>query len=214
LASVLRTRCFESEDEVPIAGGLTQCSAQELAHWLGSPSLIRSSIGMAAYNALLEVDEAACTVRNAEDLIVERGAERRVAIVGHFPFTERVRKTAAECWVLELEPVPGDLPAEQASDVIPEADVVALTGTSLLNGTFDGLMALCRDDAYVIVLGPSTPLSPVLLDVGADAVCGTLVTDADRVVQAVSQGAHFRQIKQAGGVSLLTLEKTGEDDGR
>lgn len=30
--------------------------------------------------------------------------------------------------------------------------------------TFAGLLALCRPDALVMVLGPSTPLSPVLFD--------------------------------------------------
>ncbi len=207
LASVLRTRCYDENGEIPEAGGLARYTAHELAGWLRSSSLLQSAIGMAAYNALLDVDEDACTEKNAEDLVVERGQGRRVAIVGHFPFVEQVRQTAAACWVLELEPRLGDFSAEWAKDLIPQADVVALTGTSLLNGTFDGLLDLCRDDAFVVVLGPSTPLSPLLLDAGADAVCGTLVTDSDRVVHSVSQGAHFRQIKRAGGLRLLTLEK-------
>jgi len=214
LASVLRTRCFDEGGELPQAGDLAQYTAHELAGWLGSKSLLQSSIGVAAFNALLDVDESVCTELNAEDLIVEHGEGRRVAIVGHFPFTERVRQCAAECWVLELEPLPGDLPAERAADVLPQADVVALTGTSLINGTFDGLMNLCRDDAYVVILGPSAPLSPTLLEAGVDAVCGTLVTDPVRVVQSVSQGAHFRQIKRAGGVRLLTMEKKKDNYGR
>jgi hypothetical protein len=52
--------------------------------------------------ALLEVDEAACTEVSAEDMILERGTDRWVAIVGHFPFVDRVRRAAAECWVVEL----------------------------------------------------------------------------------------------------------------
>lgn len=214
LASVLRTRCTGEGVGLPIGGGLAEYSAHELTGWLGSSSLLQSSIGMAAYNALLDVDVSSCTETNAEDLIVERGRGRRVAIVGHFPFVEHVREVASETWVLELDPLPGDLPANRAADVLPQADVVALTGTSMLNGTFDGLMRLIRDETYVVVLGPSTPLSPVLFDAGADAVCGTLVTDAERVVRSVSQGAHFRQIKRAGGLSLLTLEKTRENNGR
>jgi len=214
LASVLRTRCTDAGGELPIGAGLSEYSAHELAGWLRSSSVLQSSIGMAAYNALLDVDASSCTERNAEDLIVEHGSGRRVAIVGHFPFVEHVREIAAETWVLELDPLPGDLPAERAADVLPHADVVALTGTSLLNGTFDGLMGLIRDGTYVVVLGPSAPLSPLLFVAGADAVCGTLVTDVERVVTTVSQGAHFRQIKRAGGLSLLTLEKTRETNGR
>jgi len=70
---------------------------------------------------------------------LKRGTGRKVAIVGHFPFTERVRQAAEPCWVVELHPRSGDLPAERAPEVLPQADVVALTGTSLVNHTFDDL---------------------------------------------------------------------------
>jgi len=106
-----------------------------------------------------------------------------------------------------LNPRAGDLPAEQAAKVLPEADVVALTGTSLMNRTFDDLIRLCRPDAFVVLLGPSAPLASVMFDLGVDAVSGTLVIDADRVVRSVAQGATFRQIKRAGGLRLLTRVK-------
>jgi uncharacterized protein (DUF4213/DUF364 family) len=179
-------------------------SAAGLAGWLRSDSTLEASTGMAALNALLEVDLAACTEINAAEIIEERGAGRRVAIVGHFPFVGRIRRVAAQCDVLELHPQPGDLPAERAADVLPQADVVALTGTSIANHTFDDLVALCSPDAYVVLLGGSAPLTPVLFDFGVDAVAGTLVVDWQRAVETVSQGATFRQI---GGRRLLVMAR-------
>lgn len=208
LASTLRGETHEAGPPVREAGCLLERSGRELAAWLRSESPLEASIGMAAFNALLEVDPAACTEVNAEEVILERGGGRRVAIVGHFPFVEQVRRAAAECWVVELHPRPGDLPAEQAAEVLPQADVVALTGTSLINHTFDGLVRLCRPDAFVLLLGPSAPLSPVFFEAGVDAVSGTLVTDPERVLRSLSQGATFRQIKRAGGLRLLTWVKT------
>jgi uncharacterized protein (DUF4213/DUF364 family) len=157
---------------------------------------------MAALNALLEVDERSCTEVNAREVILERGAGKNVAIVGHFPFVERVRQAAAACWVLELHPRPGDLPARQAAEVLPQADVVALTGTSLINHTFDDLVELCRPGAFVILLGGSAPLTPVLFDCGVDAVSGTRVVDVPAALQTVGEGATFRQI---AGRRLLTM---------
>jgi uncharacterized protein (DUF4213/DUF364 family) len=206
LASTLRGGTHEAGPPVPEAGRLLERSGRELTEWLRSSSALEASIGMAAFNALLEVDEAACVEVNAEQVILERGAGRRVVIVGHFPFVERVRRAAAECWVTELHPRPGDVPAERAGEILPQADVVALTGTSLINHTFDGLIRLCRPDAFVLVLGASAPLSPVLFEVGVDAVSGTLVTDPEQVQRSVGQGATFRQIKRAGGLRLLTLQ--------
>jgi uncharacterized protein (DUF4213/DUF364 family) len=159
---------------------------------------------MAAFNALLQVDEARCTQVNAEQVILERGNGRRVAIVGHFPFIGSVRRVADECWVLELHPRPGDLPAERATEILPQADVVALTGTSLINHTFDGLIGLCRPDAFVILLGGSAPLTPVLFDYRVDAIAGTRVVDVSAACRSVGQGATFRQIR---GKRLLTMAR-------
>jgi uncharacterized protein (DUF4213/DUF364 family) len=202
LASTLRPATHPGGPPVPHAGRLLEHSGRELAAWLRSSSTLEASIGMAAFNALLEVDEAACTEINAAEVILERGAGRRVAIVGHFPFVERVRRSAGECWVVELHPRPGDLSAEQGAEVLPQADVVALTGTSLTNHTFDGLIALCRPDAFVILLGGSAPLSPVLFDHRVDAVAGTLVVDVPAALRTVGQGATFPQIQ---GKRLLTM---------
>ncbi len=202
LASTLRADTHHEGLPLPRAGRLLEYSGRELAEWLHSPRILEASIGMAAFNALLEVDEAACSEVNAEDVIVRRGTGRRVAIVGHFPFVERVRQVAEVCWVLELRPRAGDLSARQAKEVLPQADVVALTGTSLLNHTFDDLVGLCRPEAFVVLLGASAPLSPVLFEYGVDAISGTRVVDVADALQAVGQGATFRQIP---GKRLLTM---------
>jgi len=81
-------------------------------------------------------------------------------------------------------------------------EVVAITGSALTNHTIERLLACCRPGAYVVVLGDTTPLSPVLFDYGVDAVCGTQVVDADLALRCVSQGANFRQIK---GTKRLTM---------
>ncbi len=186
------------------AGRLIGKDARSLADLALADSLTERSLGFAALNALLQVDETRCVDLNAEEEILARGSGRRVAVVGHFPFVPRVRQSAAACWVLELSPGPDDLPAHMAPEIIPQADVVAITGMTLVNGTFEELAALCRPDACVILLGPSTPLSPLLFDYGVDAISGTVVTDIPAVVAAVSQGGTFKQIT---GRRLLTMTR-------
>jgi uncharacterized protein (DUF4213/DUF364 family) len=193
---------------VAAAGSLHQRSGHELAELLLSESTLEASIGMAAVNALLPVDENACSELNAEEMIVEWGAGRQVAVVGHFPFIPHLREVVGELWVLEQRPRPDDLPAEAAAKVIPQADVVAITGTSLINHTFEGLVRLCRPEAFVLVLGPSTPLSPLLFHYGVHALSGTVVDDVETVLRYVEQGANFRQIHHHG-VRLLTMYREG-----
>ncbi len=186
------------------AGDLLDHGAGELAELVRSKSPMEAALGMAALNGLLDVDEAALTDRNASEEICQRGAGRRVVIAGHFPFIPRVRRAASHLDVLELDPGPGELAAAAAAQVIPKADVVALTGTSLVNKTFENLVQHCRPDAFVLVLGPTSPLSPVLFDYGVDLIAGTRVVDPAVAMRVAGQGAIFRQMR---GVRLVTMTK-------
>ncbi len=184
------------------SGFLMDRSAHDLATMARSESLAEAAIGMATINSLLEIDEERCVELNAGDLIAERGAGKRIVIVGHFPFITGLREIAGELQVVEKNPQQGDYSEEEASRLIPQADVVGITGTSLTNHTFESIIGFCRPEAYVVVLGDSTPLSPILFDYGVDAVSGTRIVDEDLVLRCVSQGATFRQIK---GKRLLTM---------
>ena len=44
--------------------------------------------------------------------------------------------------------------------LLPECDVVILTGTSVINGTIDQLLSWCSGAREVSVTGPSTPMYP------------------------------------------------------
>lgn len=186
---------------VRAAGRLLEQPLPELLALARSKNLLEASVGFATLNALLDVNVAACMEVNAEEVIAERGAGRDVAIVGHFPFTPRIRELARRLWVLELHPREGDLPAGQAPDVLPQADVVAMTGTALLNHTCDDLLRYCRPDAYVLLLGGTAPLSPVLFRHGVSALSGTVLVEPEAALRAISQGATFKQI---AGKRLLT----------
>ncbi|MCX6028080.1 MAG: DUF364 domain-containing protein [Chloroflexi bacterium] len=185
-------------------GRLHLKSARELAEYARSNNPLEASIGVAAINSLLDVDESQAVEVNAAHVLAERGRGRNVALVGHFPFIPRLREQVGQLWVIEQRPAEGEHPAAAAADLIPRADVVALTGSALINGTLDGLLALCRPDALVMVLGPSTPLSPVLFAHGATLISGTRVVDEAAVLRTAGQGATFQQVE---GVKLLTLER-------
>jgi uncharacterized protein (DUF4213/DUF364 family) len=189
-------------------GTLHERSALELAQYATSDVLLEASIGLAAINSLIEVDEEQCVELNAADWLAERGQGKRVVVVGSFPFIPRLREEVGELWVLERHPSEGELVAEEASNILPQADIVAITGTALINHTLGDLLALCRPESSVMVLGGSTPLSPVLFDYGVDVLSGTLVVDTDLVLTLISQGATFRQVK-GPGVRLLTMTSSG-----
>jgi len=185
------------------AGLLLEKDALALAYMANSLSPMESAIGMATINSLIEVDEKRCIELNAGDLLVRNGEGKKVAIIGHFPFVPRLRKVAEELWVIEKNPQEGDLGERESERYLPQAEVVGITGTAFINHTIERLLHLCNSDAYIVVLGGTAPLSPVLFDYGVSAVAGTLVIDPESVLRCVSHGATFRQIK---GIRLLTMK--------
>jgi len=186
------------------AGFLMEKDARYLARMVYSESSMEAAIGMATVNSLLEVDESRCQELNAGALLAEKGRGKKVAIIGHFPFVPELAKDVRELWVIERNPWEGDLTEAEAEKMIPQADVVGITGTAFTNHTIEPLLNMCNPGAYVVVLGDTAPLSPVLFDYGIDAVSGTRVVEPETVLECVSQGATFRQIR---GIKLLTMER-------
>ena len=196
------------DTDVPEAGALVSVPAHELATFANdSTRPIRASIGVAAINALLpQLTADAYIEANAEQVIAKHGEGKVVAIVGDFPFMERLSKHVEELFIFDQQPREGVLPVEAAADILPRAEFVAITGRAFVNHSLEALLSLCAADASVMVLGPSTPLSPILFDYGVDFISGAQVVHIDPVLEAIAQGANFRQVHRAG-VRLVTVER-------
>ncbi|MEW6439397.1 MAG: DUF364 domain-containing protein [bacterium] len=205
MAATLRdARAPHSQGLIRWAGELASHTARELAELLRSQSPMEASLGMAAVHALLGVPRREAVQQNAVDLLVRRSEGKRVAVVGHFPFIPKVRAVASHLAVLELDPGEGELPAGAAGETLPGAEVVAMTGTTIVNKTFETLLSYCSPQAFVTVIGPTTPLSEVLFDYGVDLIAGTRVVDAALAMALAGQGAIFTQMR---GLRLMTIQK-------
>jgi len=55
-------------------------------------------------------------------------------------------------------------------------------------------------------LGPTTPMSQTLFEYGANYLCGSVVTDMDKVAGSIRAGVSFREIKKNGGLIFTQLE--------
>ncbi len=185
------------------AGNLTGMDVQKLARMARSTNTLDASVGIAAINSMADLTANITRTGNARELLLEKGAGKTLGMIGHFPFVERVRNRFRATLVFELVPQPGDMEANRIPERLGEADVVALTATSLINHTFSDVMQWIRKDAFVVLLGPSTPLYPRLFDFGIDALCGSVVTDSHRAMEMMQQAAPFRKLEGIEHVMLL-----------
>lgn len=204
LASTMMGQKPHGESRVRDVGHLHERSAQELAAWALSDNLLEASIGMAAINSLLELDNPSLEEVNASEVITRLSKDKNLVVVGHFPFVERIKRIPKNCWVIEQQPQGDDFKEEDAKIYIPRADVVAITASAFINHTIEGLIDLCQPESTVMVLGPSTPMAPQLFNEGISFLSGSRVYDEEDAVATIQQGATFQQVK---GVRRLTLSK-------
>lgn len=173
--------------ELSEAGAIQGKDILEIAAGLKSWEPLEASLGLAALSSLVE---PAGENVNVFDYIMSCAPGKTVTCIGRFPFYERLARSAARSFLLEMNPQPGELPPYAAEEVIPESDLVIITGTSLINKTLQRLLELSRN-SIAIVLGPSTPMSDVLFDFGASVIAGVRVVDQEKLFRSVAQGVKF-----------------------
>jgi hypothetical protein len=209
LASVLRSEAhLHGSRPVTAAGELHRWAPLQLAELLRSESPPEGAIGLAATNALLGSNAGGLREEKAIEVLRERGRDRNVAMIGRFPFADRLQGDCGQLWVFErgLNRRQEDFGEEAMERLLPQADVVAVTATSLVNRTLPTILASVRADAFVMLLGPSTPMTTALFQFGFDVLCGTVVDDPEAVVRSVEQGAVTSQITGVRRVCLWNTE--------
>jgi uncharacterized protein (DUF4213/DUF364 family) len=107
-------------------GRLTEKTASELAEYLKSWNMIEAGIGLAAVNSMIAPRGKEL---NVTDFLLENGVGKKIAMVGHFPMVNDLRKVADELWVFERQPQKGDLP-----DTAAEHGVLFDYGVDMIAG--------------------------------------------------------------------------------
>jgi uncharacterized protein len=189
---------------LPWSGSLQGKSLQELASWVKDWDGHRAAVGLAAINcclsqrALPESLELPTPLRNPNlavfDYFLPQLQGRKVAVIGHYPGIERYREFM-QLSVLERQPQDGDLPDSAAETILPQADWVFITASSLVNKTFARLAELSAS-ATSVLMGPSLPWIPHWHEFGIDYLAGTQVHDAELLFHTVAQGGGVRIFQQ------------------
>ena len=202
--------CPSSALAMPFPGRLRGRPVRDLLRETRAASGVRRAVGVAAMNALADMcwerraprGVALRTGIDAYDAAAIQPGENVVVVGAFVPFLKSLKRARQKFTVLEMDPAtlkPDELayfrPSEQADAVLPSADVVLITGTTLLNDTLERLLALCRPAARVVVVGPTVGLLPdAFLRRGVDVLGGIRVTAADAFLDVLAEGGsgyHF-----------------------
>ncbi len=181
----------------------------EAARAVKSWNLEEASLGLAAANAFFNTPERVEMLGAYEPFehystigIDLRGLT--VGIIGHMHGPKGLREQARAVYTLERAPQEGDYPDSACDYLLPQCDLVLITGSSLVNKTLPHLLELC-EKATVILTGPSVPLCPELLDFGIDRIAGMAVRDRAAVRERVEKG--LRGSPYGEGIPFLLKKK-------
>jgi len=123
-------------------------------------------------------------------------ADKKVAVIGHFPFAQKALEAAGEYICLERNPQPGDYPDSACEYLLPECDYVFISGSAFVNKTAPRLIELSHN-AHTVLVGPSVPLNPVLFDHGVDTITGFVSPNPQQLDRALA-GVNMKGMFAAG----------------
>ncbi len=171
---------------------------------------IKAAIAIPTLNAL----SAACwesgltenyTIQMNLDALdtVRMPEESSVVVIGALaPILRRLKARGGRWWVIEQDPktLKSDemahfIPADQSKEIIGNADVLIITGVTLVNHTLEGILEAARPDAEIAIIGPTASLLPeALFDRGVRVVGGVWVKKPDKLLTVLATGGsgyHF-----------------------
>lgn len=187
----------------------------QLAAWLRDWDPHAASVGLAAVNAIINTQDNPLLARARPLAATVPGnlavfahflpqlAGRRVVVIGRYPGLDALAREL-DLVVLERQPGPGDLPDPACEYLLPAADWVFLTASSLANKTFPRLAELARG-AKTVLMGPGTPWLPDLAEFGIDYLAGVHITDPEQLRRTVAEGGGTRLFEGGVGYALAPL---------
>jgi uncharacterized protein (DUF4213/DUF364 family) len=171
---------------------------------------VKVSVAIATLNAL----SAYCWERGLTDNyriqvdadaldVVRIPDESSIAVIGAFaPILRKLKSRGGKWWVIEQDPktLKSDemnhfIPADQSKETIAKADVLIITGVTLVNHTLEKILKVARKDAEIAVIGPTASMLPdALFARGVRVVGGVWVKKPDELLDVLAAGGsgyHF-----------------------
>ncbi len=202
--------CPSSARAMPSSGRLSNRPVRAYLEDIFGGNILKKTLGISALNALSALcweraGHAGYTIETGKDAFdeIEVDAHSKAVVVGALvPIIKKLMTAGAEFKILEMDPATlkeSELPyfaeATRAPEFVPDADLLVITGVTVLNGTLPGLLNLAKPGARIVVVGPTASMLPeAFFARGVTDLAGILVTKPDELLDVISEGGsgyHF-----------------------
>lgn len=195
---------------LPWSGTLVGKRLGELAEWLVDWDVYKATVGMAAINCSINARQllAGGLVLDSGNLAVfdyflPQLFDKKVVVIGRYPTIERYQ-AQLDLSIIERQPHANDYPDSACEYLLPNADWVFITGSSLTNKTFPRLAELSRH-ATTVLMGPTVPCLREFKEFGIDYLASIDITDSTRLLETVAEGGGVRIFDHGARYRVLDL---------
>lgn len=202
--------CPSSAKAMPLSGRLRGRPAASYLDDIFSDNILKRTLGIAALNALSmylwgqEPGEGYDTLTGADafdELDVCR-YDKTVVIGALVPILKKLIRFQRDFTVLEQDArtLKGQelehfAEAGRMAEFVPQADLLVITGVTILNNTLPDILACAKPGAEILVTGPTASMLPdAFFRRGVTMLGGIQVTKADELLDIISEGGsgyHF-----------------------
>lgn len=192
----------------PMAGSIAGSQATDLLSLSTNTDLISRGLALATVNALTSKISTPVIGDIFDKISINPGD--KVVMVGLIePVVEMLTSKGCDVAVFEdrKEGHPRMEPLHTMPERIRTADIMIMTGTTVVNGSITEILALPNRARTVMVLGPSTPMIPsVFTDTGVAFLGGSFIADPDKAFTVVMEGGGTRHLQKSGAIRKAFME--------
>jgi len=191
---------------LPWSGTLTGKGVKDVASWIKSWNPYEASVAMAAINSV--INSSTRLLQTATQIIpggagnlaifdyfFPRLQNKKIVVIGNYPGLQQYTEFL-DLTILERNPTQKDLPDQACEYLLPEADWVFITGSSLVNKTFPRLAELSKN-AVTVLMGPTVPWVEEFVEYGIDFLAGVQVADYVQLQRIIAEGGGTRIFENA-----------------
>ncbi|MBQ2635490.1 MAG: DUF364 domain-containing protein [Methanobrevibacter sp.] len=201
--------CPSSAMVMPLSGKLSGVSVKQYLDDIFCDNVLRRTLGIAALNALSNLIwenndseyEPEMGIDAFDEIDVTK-YEKTVVVGALIPMLKKLIANGNDFTILEQDPrtlkdreMKFYAPSEDAYKYVPDADLLVITGVTILNGTLSSLLEMAKPEAEILITGPTASMLPdVFFKNGVTMTGGIVVTKADELLDIISEagsGYHF-----------------------
>ena len=166
---------------------------------LSSTNIFEKSLGVAILNALSQYllwnmgksKNFKITYENIIEEVAGMCKGCKTVVVGNMvPVVSRLKEMGVDVVSLERNPKfrAGAMADIFAPRIVPEAEALIITGTTLINDTLDYILSLAERARVVALVGPSGSVYPSDILEGITHIAGLKIEDMEKVAEIIKLG--------------------------